>query len=49
MFFSKDNPDLLSFEAMENIYTKQDNVFFIIKPREGDVFTPVTLARRCGS
>jgi predicted RND superfamily exporter protein len=38
VFFSEDNPDLNAFEAVENIYTKNDNVLFIVKPRAGDVF-----------
>ena len=43
VFFSEDNPDLNAFEAVENIYTKNDNVLFIVKPREGDVFTAANL------
>ncbi len=39
VFFGEDNPDLKAFEAVENIYTKNDNVLFIVKPREGEVFT----------
>ena len=31
VFFSEDNPDLNAFEAVENIYTKNDNVLFIGK------------------
>jgi predicted RND superfamily exporter protein len=44
VFFSPDNPDLLAFDALEDIYTKNDNVLFTIKPRHGDVFTAPTLA-----
>jgi len=36
MFFSKDNPQLLAFESLENTYEKSDNVLFIIVPEEGD-------------
>jgi hypothetical protein len=43
VFFSEDNPDLNAFEAVENIYTKNDNVLFIVKPREGEVFTAANL------
>jgi uncharacterized protein len=43
VFFSEDNPDLNAFEAVENIYTKNDNVLFIVKPRESDVFTAANL------
>ncbi len=44
VFFSKDNPDLLAFDSLENIYTKNDNVLFLIRPRSGDVFNNNTLA-----
>ena len=30
VFFSKDNPELLAFEALQNIYTKNDGVLFAI-------------------
>lgn len=43
VFFSKDNPDLLAFDALENIYTKNDNVLILIKPSSGDVFNKKTL------
>jgi len=44
VFFSDDNPDLLAFDAVEDVYTKNDNILFVIRPREGDVFTAGTLA-----
>ncbi len=43
VFFSPDNPELLAFEKLENTYTKNDNVMFILTPDDGDVFTPKTL------
>ncbi|SRR6266496_2596660 len=43
-FFSADNPQLRAFERLENTYTKNDNVFFILAPKDGDVFTRDTLA-----
>ncbi|WP_457668903.1 MMPL family transporter, partial [Thiolapillus sp.] len=43
MFFSEENPQLLAFEAMQNTYTKTDNVLFVISPKDGNVFTPKTL------
>ena len=43
MFFSEENPKLQAFEAMQNTYTKTDNVLFVISPKDGDVFTPKTL------
>jgi predicted RND superfamily exporter protein len=38
-FFSKENPQLTAFEALERIYTKDDVVLFVIRPGGGDVFT----------
>lgn len=43
VFFSEDNPDLAAFDAVENTYTKNDNVLFVLRPRDGDVFTPRVL------
>lgn len=44
VFFGKDNPQLLAFEALENTYTKNDNVVIVLAPRDGDVFTRETLS-----
>ncbi|WP_293265739.1 MMPL family transporter [Neptunomonas sp.] len=44
VFFSEENPQLTSFEDMQKIYSKSDNVAFIITPKEGSVFTPERLA-----
>ena len=44
MFFSEDNPQLQAFEAMQNTYTKVDNVLFVVSPKDGNVFTRKTLA-----
>ena len=43
VFFSPDNPDLTAYEAVENVYTKNDNVLFVLQPQDGDVFTPRVL------
>ena len=43
-FFSKENPQLIAFEALQDTYTKNDNVLFAIAPKNGKVFTPETLA-----
>ncbi len=40
VFFGKDNPQLLAFEALENTYAKNDNVLFVLAPESGHVFTP---------
>jgi predicted RND superfamily exporter protein len=39
VYFSEDNPDLLAYEEVENVYTRNDNVLFVIKSRSGNVFT----------
>jgi len=44
VFFGEDNPELANFEAVQNIYTKNDSILFIVTPDDGDVFTPRTLA-----
>lgn len=44
VFFSKDNPQLVAFETLQNTYTKNDNVMFAVEPKDGKVFTPQTLA-----
>ncbi len=44
VFFSEENPQLTAFESMQKIYSKSDNVAFIISPEDGEVFKPSTLA-----
>ena len=44
VFFSEQNPQLQALESLENTYTKDNNVFFVIAPKDGDVFTRETLA-----
>jgi len=44
VFFSSENPQLKAFDALERMYTKNDNVMFIVTPKDGDVFTNKTLA-----
>ena len=43
VFFSKENPELKSFEALQRIYTKNDNILFVIVPGSGKVFEAKTL------
>ena len=43
IFFSADNPQLVAFDTLEKSYTKNDNVMFIITPKEGDVINSETL------
>lgn len=39
VFFGDDNPQLVAYESMQNIYSKSDNVSFVVVPAKGDVFT----------
>ena len=43
VFFSDENPQLLAFEELQRTYTKIDNIFFAVVPKQGDVFTPEIL------
>lgn len=44
VFFGKDNPQLQAFEALEATYTENENVFFVIAPKDGNMFTRESLA-----
>jgi predicted RND superfamily exporter protein len=44
VFFGKGNPELAAFEAVQNIYTKNDSILFVVAPEEGEVFSNRTLA-----
>ncbi len=44
IFFDADNPQLVAFEHLQDTYTKNDNVLFVLAPRDGRVFTPQLLA-----
>jgi len=43
VFFSEKNPQLQALEALEDTYTKNQNVLFTVAPRDGNVFTRETL------
>jgi predicted RND superfamily exporter protein len=44
IFFDEENPQLQAFEKVQNIYTKNDNILFVVVPEEGDVFDPRVLS-----
>ena len=44
VFFSEENPQLTAFESIQDIYSKSDNVAFILEPKNGDIFTKKNLA-----
>lgn len=43
VFFGDDNPQMLAFESMQNVYTKSDNLAIVITPKSGNVFDQQTL------
>ncbi|PVV09695.1 MAG: RND transporter [gamma proteobacterium symbiont of Ctena orbiculata] len=44
MFFSEENPQLKAFDQLQNTYTKNDNVLFVLAPKDGKVFSRETLS-----
>ena len=40
VFFGPENPQLQAFEAMQKVYSKSDNVAFVIAPEDKQIFTP---------
>ncbi len=43
-FFSEDNPHVQAFEEIQAVYTKNDNIIFVIAPRSGQVAEEETLS-----
>jgi len=44
VFFSKSNPELEAFDALQEKYTKDDNVILVLSPSNGNVFTKENLS-----
>jgi predicted RND superfamily exporter protein len=44
VFFGEDNPQLLDFDALQNIYSKNDSLMYVLVPKNGEVFTKENLA-----
>jgi predicted RND superfamily exporter protein len=44
VFFSEDNEQLVAFEALQNTYSKSDNIIFVLHPKDDQVFTHKMLA-----
>jgi len=40
VFFSDENPQLTAFDALQDTYTKNDNLLIMLAPEAGNVFTP---------
>jgi len=43
VFFSEDNPQLQAFDKLENTYSQDDNVIFLLVPKDGQIFSRETL------
>jgi predicted RND superfamily exporter protein len=43
VFFGEDNPDYKALKALEHTYSREQSVFFVLAPRDGNVFTRETL------
>ncbi len=43
VYFSDDNPQLAALEVLEDTFTKEDAVGFVILPDDGDLYDPETL------
>ncbi|MBT8118313.1 MAG: MMPL family transporter [Gammaproteobacteria bacterium] len=44
VFFSKQNPQLVAMEELENSFVKNENIYIALRPKQGDVFNTKTLA-----
>lgn len=44
VFFSEANPQLAAFEALQEVYSKDDNILIGLEPADGNVFTAERLA-----
>ena len=42
-FFGEENPQLTAYEDLQNIYTKNDNVLFVVEPANGEAFSEEAL------
>lgn len=43
VFFSEANPELEAFDALQEKYTKDDNIIVVLAPKNGDIFTKKNL------
>jgi predicted RND superfamily exporter protein len=44
IFFDDDNPQVVAFDGLQDKYTKDDNAFIVIAPKDGKVFTRETFS-----
>ena len=43
VYFSKENPQLLAFNAIQDTYNKSDSVMFVLQPAEDTIYTAKTM------
>lgn len=43
VFFSKENPELTEYEKFQKVYTREDNIIFVLTHDADEVFTPAYL------
>jgi hypothetical protein len=43
VFFGEENPDYLALKALEHVYSREQSVFFIVAPHDGNIFSRRTL------
>ena len=42
-FFGEENPQLTAYEELQDLYTKNDNVLFVVEPANGEAFSEEAL------
>ena len=42
-FFGEQNPQVQAFDELQKVYTKNDNILFVIAPKDGEVFSRQSL------
>ncbi len=42
-FFGEENPQLSAYEELQNVYTKNDNVLWVVEPANGEAFSEESL------
>ncbi len=47
VFFSGQNPQLKALEALEDTYTKNQSVLFVVAPKDGNVFSKAVRRTPC--
>jgi len=43
VWFSKENPELVAFERVQKIYTRNDSILILVVPKNGNAFSPGAL------